>query len=62
MVRKPRGMSTAEYGLILAAIAMMVYGSYLALGSNVRFLVSGADSALTTGYRAAAAAEATPKP
>ena len=55
-------MSTAEYGLILAAIAMMVYGSYLALGSNVRFLVSGADSALTTGYRAAAAAEATPKP
>ena len=62
MVRKPRGVTATEYALILAAIAVMVFGTYLALGSNVRLLVSGDDSALTTGYRGAAAAEATPQP
>ena len=62
MVRKPRGVMTAEYGLILAAIAVLAYGSYLVLGSSVSSLVSGVDSTLTTGYRGAAAAQATPKP
>jgi Flp pilus assembly pilin Flp len=62
MVRKPRGVTATEYALILAAIAVMVFGTYLALGSNVRLLVSGDDSALTTGYRVAAAAQATPRP
>jgi|GraSoiStandDraft_59_1057299.scaffolds.fasta_scaffold1526153_2 Flp pilus assembly pilin Flp len=62
MVRKPRGMSTAEYGLILAAIAVVAYGSYLVLGSSVSSLVSGVDSTLTTASRGAAATEATPKP
>ncbi|MGA7762640.1 MAG: hypothetical protein WCA59_12920 [Candidatus Binataceae bacterium] len=55
-------MTATEYALILAAIAVMVFGTYLALGSNVRLLVSGDDSALTTGYRGVAAAQATPQP
>lgn len=44
----------AAYAPILTPIAMMIYGSYLALGSNVRFVISGVDSALTTGYHGAA--------
>ena len=45
-------MTTTEYVLIAVAIAVVVYGTYLALGSNVRSLVSGEDSSLITGYRA----------
>jgi Flp pilus assembly pilin Flp len=62
MARKPRGMSTAEYGLILAAIAVLAYGTYRVLGSSVSSLTTGVDSALTTASRGASAAEATPKP
>jgi Flp pilus assembly pilin Flp len=62
MARKPRGMSTTEYGLILAAIAIVAYGSYLLLGSSVSSLVSGVDSTLTTASRGASAAQATPTP
>jgi Flp pilus assembly pilin Flp len=62
MVRKPRGMSTAEYGLILAAIAVVAYGTYLVLGSSVSSLATGVDSALTMTSHGASGAEATPKP
>jgi Flp pilus assembly pilin Flp len=62
MVRKPRGMSTAEYGLILAAIAVLAYGTYLVLGSSVSSLANGVDSALTIASHGASGAEATPKP
>ena len=36
-----------EYALILAAIAVVVYGTYKALGNNIGSLASGVDSALT---------------
>jgi Flp pilus assembly pilin Flp len=36
-----------EYALILAAIAIVAYGAYAALGNNIGSLASGADSALT---------------
>jgi Flp pilus assembly pilin Flp len=62
MVRNKRGVTMTAYALILTAIAMIVYGSYLALGSNVRFLVSGVDSTLTTASGGASAAQATPEP
>lgn len=32
------------YALTLTAIAVVIYGTYLALGSNVRSLVNGVDS------------------
>jgi Flp pilus assembly pilin Flp len=55
-----RGVTTTQYALILAAVAVVVFGTYLALGSNVRFLVSGVDSALTT--TSGGASQATPTP
>jgi Flp pilus assembly pilin Flp len=36
-----------EYVLIVAAIAIVVYGTYQALGNNITSFVSGADSVLT---------------
>ena len=36
-----------EYALILAAIAVVVYGVYKALGNNIGSLANGVDSALT---------------
>ena len=62
MVRNTRGVTTTEYALILVAIAVVVYGTYRALGNNIGPLANGVDSALTTTYRGAGAAEATPKP
>jgi Flp pilus assembly pilin Flp len=62
MVRKPRGMSTAEYGPILAAIAVVAYGTYLVLGSSVSSLVGGVDSALTVASHGVPVAQSTPKP
>jgi len=47
MVRKTRGQTMTEYALILAAIAVVVYGTYRALGNNIGSLASGVDSALT---------------
>lgn len=55
-----RGVTTTQYALILAAVAVIVFGTYLALGSNVRFLVSGVDSVLTT--TSGGASQATPTP
>jgi Flp pilus assembly pilin Flp len=62
MVRNTRGVTTTEYALILAAIAVVIYGTYRVLGNNIGPLANGVDSALTTTYRGAGAAEATPKP
>jgi Flp pilus assembly pilin Flp len=48
MVRSARGQTMTEYALILAAIAVVVYGTYKVLGNNISTLASGIDSALTT--------------
>ena len=47
VVRSARGQTMTEYALILAAIAVVVYGTYKALGNNITSLASGIDSALT---------------
>jgi Flp pilus assembly pilin Flp len=47
VVRNTRGQTATEYVLILAAIAVVVYGTYLALGNNVSSLANGVDSTLT---------------
>lgn len=36
-----------EYIMIVSAIAVVVYGTYLALGNNVSSFANGADSVLT---------------
>jgi Flp pilus assembly pilin Flp len=62
MARPPRGVTTTEYALILGVVAVLMYGTYLALGSSVTSLANGIDSTLTAAARGAAAAESTPKP
>ena len=47
VVRNTRGQTMTEYALILAAIAVVVYGTYRALGNNIGTLANGVDSALT---------------
>jgi Flp pilus assembly pilin Flp len=47
VIRKLRGQTMTEYTLILAAIAVAVYGTYLALGNNISSLANGVDSTLT---------------
>jgi Flp pilus assembly pilin Flp len=47
MARKTRGQTMTEYALILAAIAVVVYGVYAAMGNNIGSLANGVDSALT---------------
>ena len=47
VVRNARGQTMTEYALILAAIAVVVYGTYRALGNNIGSLANGIDSALT---------------
>jgi Flp pilus assembly pilin Flp len=47
MVRSTRGQTMTEYALILAAIAVVVYGTYRALGNNIGSLANGVDSTLT---------------
>lgn len=47
-VRFHRAQTMTEYALILAAIAVVVYGTYRALGNNIGSLASGVDSALTS--------------
>jgi Flp pilus assembly pilin Flp len=41
------GQTMTEYALILAAIAVVVYGTYRALGNNIGSLANGVDSTLT---------------
>ena len=47
VVRNTRGQTMTEYALILAAIAVVVYGTYRVLGNNIGSLASGVDSTLT---------------
>jgi Flp pilus assembly pilin Flp len=47
VIRELRGQTMTEYALILAAIAVVVYGTYMALGNNIGSLANGVDSALT---------------
>ena len=42
-----RAETMTEYALILAAIAVVVYGTYAVLGNNIGSLGSGVDSTLT---------------
>ena len=42
-----RGQTMTEYALILAAIAVVVYGVYAAMGNNIGSLSNGIDSSLT---------------
>jgi Flp pilus assembly pilin Flp len=46
-VRSARGQTMTEYALILAAIAVVVYGAYAAMGNNIGSLGNGVDSSLT---------------
>jgi Flp pilus assembly pilin Flp len=46
-LRNGRGQTMTEYALILAAIAVVVYGVYAVMGNNIGTLASGVDSALT---------------
>jgi Flp pilus assembly pilin Flp len=47
MIRSIRGQTMTEYALILAAIAVVVYGVYKAMGNNIGSLANGVDSVLT---------------
>jgi Flp pilus assembly pilin Flp len=47
VVSSTRGQTMTEYALILAAIAVVVYGTYRALGNNIGSLANGVDSTLT---------------
>ena len=47
LVGKVRGQTMTEYALILAAIAVVVYGAYAAMGNNIGSLANGVDSSLT---------------
>jgi Flp pilus assembly pilin Flp len=47
VVRNARGQTMTEYVLIVAAIAIVVYGTYTILGNNIGSLASGVDSTLT---------------
>jgi Flp pilus assembly pilin Flp len=47
VVGKISGQTMTEYALILAAIAIVVYGAYQVMGNSIGSLASGVDSALT---------------
>jgi Flp pilus assembly pilin Flp len=47
VVRKLRGQTMTEYSLLLASIAIVVFGTYRAMGNNVGSLAKGVDSTLT---------------
>jgi Flp pilus assembly pilin Flp len=47
VLRNTRGQTMTEYALILAAIAVVVYGVYAAMGNNIGSLANGVDSSLT---------------
>ncbi len=48
VVRSTRGQTATEYVLILAAIAVVVYGTYKALGNSINTLATGVDSTPTS--------------
>jgi Flp pilus assembly pilin Flp len=45
--RKLRGQTMTEYALLLASIAVVVFGTYRAMGNNIGSLAKGVDSTLT---------------
>jgi Flp pilus assembly pilin Flp len=47
VARRTRGQTITEHALILAAIGVVAYGTYRALGNNIGSLASGVDSTLT---------------
>jgi Flp pilus assembly pilin Flp len=47
LVRNRNAQTMTEYVMIVAAIAIVVYGTYVALGNSVSSFASGADSVLT---------------
>jgi Flp pilus assembly pilin Flp len=47
VVRNTRGQTMTEYTLVVAAVAVAVFGAYMALGNNIATLASGVDSTLT---------------
>ena len=47
MICNTRGQTMTEYALILASIAVVVFGTYRALGNNIGSLAKGVDSTLT---------------
>jgi Flp pilus assembly pilin Flp len=46
-VRFHRAQTMTEYALLLAAIAVAVFGTYKKLGNSIGSLASGVDSTLT---------------
>ena len=48
VVRSTRGQTMTEYALILAAIAVVIYGTYRALGNSITSLATGVDSSPTS--------------
>ena len=55
-------MTTAEYVLVLAAIALAVYGTYGVMSNSIGSLTRAVDSTLTVGSHGAPVAQSTPKP
>ena len=47
IVRNREAQTMTEYIMIVSAIAVVVYGTYLALGNNISSFANGADSVLT---------------
>lgn len=47
VIRKLRGQTMTEYALLLASIAVVVFGTYRAMGNNIGSLAKGVDSTLT---------------
>jgi Flp pilus assembly pilin Flp len=47
LVRNRKAQTMTEYVMIVAAIAVVVYGTYMALGNNISSFANGADSVLT---------------
>ena len=47
IVRNRKAQTMTEYIMIVSAIAVVVYGTYLALGNNISSFANGTDSVLT---------------
>ena len=48
LLKNRNAQTMTEYVMIVAAIAVVVYGTYLVLGNNISSFASGADSVLTS--------------
>lgn len=47
LIRNRNAQTMTEYVMVVTAIAVIVFGTYVALGNNVGSFASGADSILT---------------